>query len=60
MARRIKLQKDGALYHVMTRTAQQIHWLKDPAVKEMFADHMNHLAGVSSNRLVSCCSVDPR
>ncbi|MDJ0839516.1 MAG: hypothetical protein QNK37_23555 [Acidobacteriota bacterium] len=30
----------------MTRTAQQVHWLKDPAVKEMLADHMNYLTDV--------------
>ena len=46
MARRIKLQKDGALYHIMTRTAQQVHWLEDPAVKEMLADHLKHLTDV--------------
>ncbi|MDJ0841863.1 MAG: transposase [Acidobacteriota bacterium] len=46
MARRIKLQKDGALYHIMTRTAQQVHWLKDPAVKEMLADHLGQLTDV--------------
>jgi len=55
MARRRLKPKGKTIFHCMTRTAQQVFWLADPEVKDIFIDFYSE---VYYCRILGYCVMD--